>query len=844
MKNVWKTLLTLLLAFILLSGMGSGRVQAEEGDIASGDYWRITSGGELIIGSGTPVEVPVFRSYNDVPWYPIDYRRAITSVTVRPNVSTTSTDYWFYSCGNVTRMDLHSLDASNVTSMRYMFYKCDYLTSLDLSALDTRNVTDTSYMFANCLELSDLKLSSFDTGKLTDTNRMFMKCSSLKNLDLSRLNMSNVTDMSYMFFGCSGLSSLDLSGFDTGSATNMEGMFSDCSSLSSLDVSGFKTGNVTSISSMFSNCRGLTSLDLSGFDTKNVTNMNNVFASCMGLTSLNVSSFNTGNVVSMTGIFGNCSSLPSVDVSSFDTANVKDMSQMFYKCSSLSSLDLRNFNTAKVTKMSQMFSECSSLTGADLSSFDTANVTTLDRLFEKCPKLAKVDLSNFNTAKTNSMRDMFVGCSSLKSLDLSNFDTSKVVDMYRMFSGCSSLATLDLSSFDTSSVSLMNEMFKCDKLREIKLGDKFTKWSGNAYLPEGTWTNGSLSKTETELYSEYPANAAAYAGTWVKEGAPVDPDPIEPQALRVSGSDRYATSMMAADQLKALMGVDKFDTVVLTTGKSFADALAGSYLANHNSAPILLINQNKASAVTEYINKNLKNNGKVYILGGGSAVEDAWLSGLNTKNIDRVAGRTRYLTDLEILKKAGYNGGDLLVCVGKSVNASGNDTAFADSLSVSAVDIPILLVDKKGLNADQIAFLQSLGSAPNYYVIGGTGAVPEAVVDQLKQYGNFVKRVSGSTRYATSAAIAQEFFTAPKQAVLAYGENFPDGLSGGAVAYRLNAPLLLTTSGTDKKTGKDTSSRRKWAIDYCRSVSISSGVVMGGNSLIDDESAALIFSSK
>ncbi|MBQ1509124.1 MAG: BspA family leucine-rich repeat surface protein [Erysipelotrichaceae bacterium] len=694
-----------------------------------------------------------------------------------------------------------------------MFFRCDYLTSLDLSKFDTGNVTDMGYMFGYCL--------------------------SLASLDVSRFNTSNVTNMSYMFASCSGLSSLDVSGFDTGNVTNMEGMFSECSGLKSLDLSSFKTDNVTTMSQMFSRCSGLTSLDLRHFNTGNVLMMNSMFGSCMGLTSLNVSSFNTSNVVSMIGMFAGCSALTSLDLSSFDTGKVKDMSQMFYKCSSLPTVDLKHFKTGKVTKMSQMFSECSALKTMDLSGFDTGNVTTMDRLFEKCPKLTSVNLSGLNTSAVTSIRDMFVGCSSLTSLDLSSFDTGDVIDMYRMFSGCSKLSSLDLSSFDTSKVSLMTDMFKCDNLREIKLGNKFTKWIQNAYLPEGTWVNGALEKTETELYNEYPNNTAAYTGTWVRKG--VEPVPVEPEVTRVSGSDRYATSMKAADQLKELMGVDKFDAVVLTTGKSFADALAGSYLANHNNAPILLINQKNAPAVTDYINKNLKDNGKVYILGGASAVEDSWFAALNTANIERVFGKDRYKTDLEILKKAGYTGGNLLVCVGKSVNASGADTAFADSLSVSAVDIPILLVDKKGLKADQIEFLKSLSTTPNFYVIGGEGAVPENVVQELTGYGNFVKRVSGKNRYATSAAIAREFFSKPEKAVLSYGENFPDGLSGGALAYRLHAPLVLTISGNDK--GKDTSGKRQWAVDYCTSASITSGIVMGGSSLIDDESAALIFSS-
>ncbi len=57
-----------------------------------------------------------------------------------------------------------------------------------------------------------------------------------------------------------------------------------------------------------------------------------------------------------------------------------------------------------------------------------------------------------------------------------------------------------------------------------------------------------------------------------------------------------------------------------------------------------------------------------------------------------------------------------------------------------------------------------------------------------------VDRVAGENRYATSAAIAKRFFEEPTNVALAYGLNFPDGLCGGPLAYRNNAPLLLVNN--------------------------------------------------
>ena len=59
---------------------------------------------------------------------------------------------------------------------------------------------------------------------------------------------------------------------------------------------------------------------------------------------------------------------------------------------------------------------------------------------------------------------------------------------------------------------------------------------------------------------------------------------------RISGSNRVKTALSVAAALKDTLGVEKFEAVVIAAGdnEKFADALAGSYLAVVNKAPILL----------------------------------------------------------------------------------------------------------------------------------------------------------------------------------------------------------------------------------------------------------------
>ena len=140
---------------------------------------------------------------------------------------------------------------------------------------------------------------------------------------------------------------------------------------------------------------------------------------------------------------------------------------------------------------------------------------------------------------------------------------------------------------------------------------------------------------------------------------------------RVFGSNRYATSLAVSDVYLQLSGKEKLDTVILANGAGFADALAGSCLSFVKGAPIIIINDANAEKIRDYVRNNMSSNGTVYILGGTAAVSQNAEDVFSDYNVIRLAGSNRYGTNLEILKEAGLNSGDLLVATG---------TNFADSL--------------------------------------------------------------------------------------------------------------------------------------------------------------------
>ena len=307
-------------------------------------------------------------------------------------------------------------------------------------------------------------------------------------------------------------------------------------------------------------------------------------------------------------------------------------------------------------------------------------------------------------------------------------------------------------------------------------------------------------------------------------------DPKKAEAIRLAGDGRWQTALKVADEMKAALNVEKFDAIIIASGNDFADALAGSYLATVKNAPILLsyggTSEKYAYLDTDnidYIKANLAEGGTVYILGGKNAVPELYEAGLEGYDVKRLGGANRFETNILILKEAGIApGSEVLVCTA---------TNYADSLSASAVGLPILLVwNERGvLYGEQPEFLASLEDC-SFTIIGGENAVSAKLEDTIKAYGE-VTRLAGKNRLETSVLVAEKYFDAPETAVLAYAWNYPDGLCGGSLAYALKAPLILTMANYEDA-----------AIDYAAENGIWGGYVLGGEKLVTDDIVRDIFS--
>ena len=293
---------------------------------------------------------------------------------------------------------------------------------------------------------------------------------------------------------------------------------------------------------------------------------------------------------------------------------------------------------------------------------------------------------------------------------------------------------------------------------------------------------------------------------------------------RVYGPTRYETSLEVAERYMKNNFLTELDSVIIATGDDFPDALSGSSLSIMNEAPVILISnkvQKSRDDATAFIKENLAEGGNVFIIGGESVVSKEYadsLTGLGYE-VTRYAGNSRYDTNLQILNAVGESD-YLLVCSGLN---------YADAATASATALPVLLVGKK-LEASQLEYLKSAGKK-EIYVIGGTGAVAEDIANALTEYDTdgTIQRVAGDDRALTAKAVAEEFFDLKpyvSTVVFAYGGNFPDCISGGLLAYTLDAPILY---GGAHQTYTNS------AAPYVQNNVVKTAYILGGPTLISDE---------
>ena len=177
-----------------------------------------------------------------------------------------------------------------------------------------------------------------------------------------------------------------------------------------------------------------------------------------------------------------------------------------------------------------------------------------------------------------------------------------------------------------------------------------------------------------------------------------------------------------------------------------------------------------------------------------------------TTNVTKITGTDCYDTGIKVSQK-GWTTSDSVILAGSA--------DFPDALSGTALGIelnaPILFTAPDSIGSNTLAEISRL-KAKKVYILGGTGAVSQAVEDSIKGQGLSVERLWGQDRFGTALAVGKKVqgLTGAKTAFIANAYNYPDALSSSTFAGQTGSPILLTDAGTLNEQSKQ--ALRDWGI--------------------------------
>lgn len=257
---------------------------------------------------------------------------------------------------------------------------------------------------------------------------------------------------------------------------------------------------------------------------------------------------------------------------------------------------------------------------------------------------------------------------------------------------------------------------------------------------------------------------------------------------RISGKDRYETSVKVSDELQK-MSSGLFYHAVVASGDSFPDALTAGTMAAELEIPLLLTKSNK---LPDSVNKAMKNYiiQNIYLVGGKNSIVDTMEASIRDTlaiKTKRLAGVDRVDTAFAVYNEINYS---------KKIIGYGNTAAVYSGKSYT--DALAAAPYMYQMNRDQKKYIKPLVpyiKALNYLnidtIFGGVSSVADTPATKLAS-----RRFSGSNRYKTAIAIAKGYKDVLNRdidtVILVSADSFPDALSATPLACKKNAAILLT----------------------------------------------------
>ena len=298
--------------------------------------------------------------------------------------------------------------------------------------------------------------------------------------------------------------------------------------------------------------------------------------------------------------------------------------------------------------------------------------------------------------------------------------------------------------------------------------------------------------TEKEGSTQFTASVTFEGKTYTDKMTVTIPALAYNLPERMAGKTRTETAVAISQATFP----DGAENVILASGDNYPDALAGGPLAYALDAPVLLVRASQPDQATldEVKRLGAKN---VYILGGAGVVSDAVADTMKDMglNVERLAGATRFETAVRVAES-----------LEKELGAKPTEAFFVfshnypDALAVGNIaaikGAPVLYIGANGvLDEATKEYMTKLGKLEHIYIVGGPGVISEDAETNLGVFGK-VDRIYGATRYETCTKVNTFFKDVldGNAMCVAFGNNYPDALSGSVFAAKQHAPLLLVNT--------------------------------------------------
>ena len=116
---------------------------------------------------------------------------------------------------------------------------------------------------------------------------------------------------------------------------------------------------------------------------------------------------------------------------------------------------------------------------------------------------------------------------------------------------------------------------------------------------------------------------------------------------RISGKDRYETSVQIANKIDSISN-EKCDEVIVVNGKeTLVDAISIAPVGGKENTPIILSRKDNIGVLEKWINDKYIDN--TYVIGGENSICNEIFEKLPTPK--RISGKDRYETNGEIIRK-------------------------------------------------------------------------------------------------------------------------------------------------------------------------------------------------